>query len=480
MKQYCKYHPSRPAHWHCDKCNTARCPQCVEAREMGGYHQGEKLHMCPNCNLPVQWLGVENIIDPFWKRLPRFFLYPFSIRPLSLMLGLSVVAALLTRPGILGVLAQVAVWGIAFKYAYAILQSTASGNLTAPKLDAQSLSENFGPVAKQVGIYVAIFFTAGIMFANLGMAGGILFIILATVFLPAMIILLVTTESLIQALNPVMFVSLAIRIGWGYLLMYFFYSILGGAPALLSRHAIQYLPPMMHLFLFCLIKIYYTFIAYHLMGYVILQYHQDIGYRVDFEDFKDEDSQNDRAMAAADDPDIRLQNRVDQLIKDGNHEGAIGEIEHETGGQEIADPLLSERYFMLLKLTGATDKLNKHGRNHLNLLVRDEKKTEAVDVYLQCLSSNPGFLADAGGLFRIGRWLNESGRNKEAIGAYNKLIKTYPQDPLVPKSYFRAAQIFNDRLMNPQKAKKILNGLMKKYPDHDIIPFVERYLDQMG
>ena len=158
---------------------------------MGGYHQGEKLHMCPTCNRPVQWLGVENIIDPFWKRLPRFFLYPFSVRPLLLMLVLSAVAALLARPGIIGLLAIVAVWGAAFKYAYAILQSTAGGDLTAPKLDAQTLYENFAPVAKQVGIYVAIFFTAGMMFAKLGMAGGILFIILATVFLPAMIILLV-------------------------------------------------------------------------------------------------------------------------------------------------------------------------------------------------------------------------------------------------------------------------------------------------
>ena len=70
--------------------------------------------------------------------------------------------------------------------------------------------------------------------------------------------------------------------------------------------------------------------------------------------------------------------------------------------------------------------------------------------------------------------------NLEAIGAFSKLTKAYPQDPLVPKSYFRAAQIFNDRLMNPEKAKKILNGLVKKYPDHDIIPFVQRYLLQMG
>jgi tetratricopeptide (TPR) repeat protein len=444
---------------------------------MGGYHQGEKLHMCPQCNRPVQWLGVENIIDPFWRRLPRFFLYPFSVRPLMLMLGLSMIAALLTRPGIIGILAQVAVWGIAFKYAYAILQATAGGNLNAPKLDAQTLYENFGPVAKQVGIYVAIFFAVGMAFAELGPAGGIPLLILTTVFLPAMIILLVTTESLIQAINPVMFVSLAVRIGWGYLLMYFFYSILGGAPALLGQHAIQYLPPVMHLFLFTLVKIYYTFISYHLMGYVILQYHQDIGYRVDFEDFQDE--QADGVAPDADDPANRLLNRVNQLIKDGNHDGAIEEIEDETSGQGISDPILSERYYTLLKMTGATEKLGKHGRDHLHLLVRGGKKTEAVEVYRECLKADPGFTPDAGVLFRLGGWFNETGQSKQAIGAYNQITKAYPGDPLVPKSFFKAAQIFNDRLNNPDKARKILRGLLKKYPDHDITPFVERYLDQM-
>ena len=406
--------------------------------------------------------------------------YPFSLRPLLLMLVLSVLGALFSGPGILGLLITIAVWGVAFKYAYAVLQSTARGNLTPPSLDGKTLVENFGPVAKQVGIYVAIFFAAGIVFAKLGMAGGILFVILATVFLPAMIILLVTTESLIQAINPLMFVRLAARIGWGYLLMYFFYSILGGAPALLGHHVIQYLPPAMHLFLFTFVKIYYTFISYNLMGYVILQYHQDIGYQVDFEDFKDENTEAEQAAADEESSESRLLRRVNQLTKEGDHEGAIGVIESEAEMGDIADAVLSQRYFTLLGLTGAKEKLSSHGRNHLDLVVKQDRKTEAVDVYLQCLAANPDFTPSARALFKTGGWLDENGHSKEAIGALSRLTKAYPQDPLVPKSYFKAAQIFNERFMNPQKARKVLSGLLKKYPGHDIIPFVERYLQQMG
>jgi tetratricopeptide (TPR) repeat protein len=295
-----------------------------------------------------------------------------------------------------------------------------------------------------------------------------------------MVILLVTTESLIQAINPMMFVRLAVRIGWGYLLMYFFCSILGGAPAILARHVIQHFPVELRLFLFTLVKIYYTFITYHLMGYVILQYHEDIGYHVDFEDFKTEETANDPAMPAADDPQSRLLRRVNQLIKDGNHEGARDAIESEIVEQGISDLQLSERYYLLLKMTGATDRMTVHGHSHVNLLVRGGQKAAAMEAFEECQSADPKFSPAAGSLFKLGGWFYDSGKSKQAIGAFNKLTKVYPHDPLVPKAYFRAAQIFNDRLLNPDKARKILNGLLKKFPDHDIIPFVERYLGEIG
>ena len=41
---------------------------------------------------------------------------------------------------------------------------------------------------------------------------------------------------------------------------------------------------------------------------------------------------------------------------------------------------------------------------------------------------------------------------------------------------FRVAQIFHDRLMNTDKARKMLGALKSKYPEHDIIPHVENYL----
>jgi TolA-binding protein len=276
------------------------------------------------------------------------------------------------------------------------------------------------------------------------------------------------------------FITLALRIGWGYLLMFFFYVTLGGPPALLGHHIIRYLPPISQFFIFTLVKIYYTFIAYHLMGCVILQYHENIGYKVAFEDFKDKKIEKEQQLAASDDPNSRLLRRVNQLIKDGNHQGAIEIIESETAPNGITDPLLAEKYYTLLKMVGAAEKLVAFGQNYIDLLVRGDNKNKAIDLYLECLSKHPEFLPAAKSLFKVGSWLNETQKSKEAIATFSKLTKGYPEHPLVPKSYFRAAQIFNDQLLNPKQAKKILTGLMKKYPAHDIIPFIEHYLGELG
>lgn len=52
-------------------------------------------------------------------------------------------------------------------------------------------------------------------------------------------------------------------------------------------------------------------------------------------------------------------------------------------------------------------------------------------------------------------------------------------DSLVPKAYFRIAQIFHDRLMNKDQAQKVLGLLLKKFPDHEIVPQAESFLARL-
>ncbi|MFW6324616.1 MAG: tetratricopeptide repeat protein [Desulfovibrionales bacterium] len=89
----------------------------------------------------------------------------------------------------------------------------------------------------------------------------------------------------------------------------------------------------------------------------------------------------------------------------------------------------------------------------------------------------PKIRIPARSLFSLGEWLSASGDVREGLAAYHRLIKTHPNDNLVPRAYFEAARIYNDRMTDPEKAKRILSGVVKKYPDHDVIPTVRDYLE---
>jgi tetratricopeptide (TPR) repeat protein len=425
----------------------------------------------------MDWVGVQNLIEPFWNRMPRIFSYPLSMQPLLLMSVLAVATMFLAGPGIISALLNGAMWLIVIKYSFESLKATAGGNLKPPSISVKTISKDFQQVFKQFGIYIAIFIAFGLINAKLGIFIGFAFMIVALFFVPAMIILLVTTGSLFHALNPIVFVGLAFRIGWAYFLMYLFLFLLASAPAYLSQYVIRFLPAELHLMLFGFAKSFYTIVSYHLMGYVILQYHKKIGYQVDYEDFKDPNSEDYTPKAV--DPDANVLREVAPLIQGGKLDEAISAIEKMTQEQEISGVDLSERYYNLLKMRKRKAALLKHGVKYLDILTDKNEKNRAIAVFAECRKLDAGFLPAATALFKLAGWLNETGKTKAAVAVYNCLVKSYPKNPLVPKSYYRVAQIFHDRLMSTEKTKKILNLLKKKFPDHDIMLHVDNFLARL-
>ena len=477
MKKFCDSHPTRKAHWHCPKCNAQFCPECVVQRESESYGHRKTHHFCAKCNQEVDWVGVENLIEPFWNRMPRIFTYPLSIAPIILMAVLALATMFFSGPGLFSTLMKGVMWLIVIKYSFESLKATAGGNLKAPPVNSQTISDDFGQVFKQFGIYIAILIAFFWVSAKLGALLGILFLLAALFFVPSMVILLVTTGSLINALNPVMFVGLTFRIGWAYLLMYFFLFLLGSAPAYLFQYLIKYLPGELHLLLYGFAESFYTIVSYHLMGYVILQYHDRIGYQVDYEDFEDPNGEDYQPQEA--DPDEAVLREVAPLIQEGKLDEAISMIQKMTLHQGIKGINLSERYYTLLKMKKRKKDLLEHCVSHLEKLSENNQKNKALAVFGECRKIDPEFLPTADVLFKLAGWINETGKTQTAISTYNLLVKSYPQHPMVPKSYFRIAQLFHDSLMKTDKAKKILNALQMKYPEHEITPHVENFLARL-
>jgi tetratricopeptide (TPR) repeat protein len=477
MKKNCDGHPTRRAHWHCPECDALLCPQCAVKRASESYGVKQTLYFCPKCNLSVDWIGVQNLIEPFWNRMPRIFSYPVSMHPMMLIAVLAFISMLLSGPGIFSALLKGVMWLIVVKYSFESLKATAGGSLKPPPIRCKTISADFFQVFKQFGIYIAIFIIFGWTSAKIGILLGIVFLMTALFFVPSMVILLVTTGSLIHALNPVVFVGLAFRIGWAYFLMNFFLFLLGSAPAYLAQYFTKFLPPDLQLALFGFAKSFYTIVSYHLMGYVILQYSEKIGYRVDYEDFKDPAAKDYESEET--DPDAIVLSEVAPLIQDGKLDEAISVIEKSNQQQPICGLDLSERYYNLLKMRKRKTGLLAYGVKHLDILTEKNQKNKAIVVFSECRKLDSKFLPAADPLFKLAGWLNETGKTKAAVAVYNLIVKSYPDNSLVPKAYFRVAQIFNDRLMSAEKAKKVLGVIKNKYPDHDIMPHVESFLARL-
>ena len=471
MGTYCNYHPTRPAQWICPDCEVNYCSDCVDRRVREFYGKKKVHYFCPECNVAVERTAFEDTIVPFWKRLPSFFSYPFHHRPFALILGLSGVSVLLSWLPFWGFFVGMGVWVIILKYSFAALRNTANGNMQPPKAESDILFADFGIVFKQMLIYIII----GIAFFKVtqttGAFIGLLFLCFAILSIPAMIIVLIGTESLLHAINPIVFAPMAWRVGWSYLLMYLFLVLLGGAPAVLGQFITGYLPALFEQFLSIAAESFYTLISYHLMGYVIYQYHEEIGYEVDLEDVELAPNEIPSEKDAAE----KALSRADMLVREGRVDDAIILIKSETKGG-ISNLDLAERYYNLLKIKEKIPDQLEHGKVYLDLLMKTNQMDKICEVYSECISKNVGFKLTPSTVLKVASCLNQTGKPKESVDAYNRFIKGNPKDPSIPKAYFLASNIINEKLNNPRKAVTILNGLIKKYPEHEIIPHVKKYL----
>ena len=471
----CSMHPTRAAHWYCPNCDQSFCPDCVIKQEAGSMAGNRLLRSCPKCLAETRWIGTESLIKPFWERLPAIFLYPMKPATLIYMAVLAL-GALIFWSWIV----KFVCWVLLLNYAYVALKKTARGDLRPPGVD-EMIAANFVdvviPVVKQALLVLVLAGIGMFVAGELGPAAGILYMLLALFFLPSMIIVLVNTESLISALNPGAFLFLPVKIGRAYFVMFVFLALLAGAPGALLNWFMPYLPVLPGVYLLAFAENYYTVVSYHLMGYVLLQYHETIGYELSADDFKQEKG---RRREAPDDPAARESKIIAVLCREGRFAEAAAHVRQwrRSGGEFSA--ALAEQYFQLLKNSGDKTAMREHAPVYLDFAVAAGKKKETLEAFEACREADPDYVPQAPAMFKIGEYMAEAGRFREALKIFSRLTKTHPDADEVPLSYFRAAQLYNERFMDAERARKIMKTLMKKYPEHTMRSKFQNYLQYLG
>lgn len=468
MTETCTFHRAVPAHFQCRECGTSFCDGCVSVRETVEYSGKNRHYFCPACNLPVKMLSIGNMIEPFWRRLPAFFLYPLQPIPLIIAIVLAGLGALFPS----SFLVQIVVWVAMTKYAYAALITTGRGGLRAPAVTWELLNQDIGQVFKQYALFAILGVCASIIFGKAGVVGGYAFIVAIALAMPAIVMLLVATNSVLHALNPLLFIPVMTRIGWPYFLMYLFLAfLLSGPAALFSYLPMDRLPPWLLAFVFLFLQQSYTLICYHLMGYVLLQFHEEIGYPVDYDFFMENRGVAKKMPLSGDQ---ELQNGLAVLIKMGKYKEAIERLWPHIR-EENPDPELSEKFLQLLKMVGEPQKASEYALRHFDLLVRAKKKEKALALFAE-IKNDDAALPAPESAFAAATWYRERNEYKKAMDAYTYFLKHFKKHSHRPEAYFQLARLLHERGRNTEKAKEILHAIVKHYPGHDMSAEAREYL----
>lgn len=406
-------------------------------------------------------------IPPYWNRMPGFFAYPLR-RPALDMLLLTVALGLvpvLIGNGLLGFGAWLAMSLMLFKYGYESLQATAAGDGQPPGLADALSGEGYALPIKQVAVLVVLTLSVSVAWRLGGGWLGIPALIVVTLLVPATVILLGMERSFISAVNPAALLRVATAIGWPYLGLFGLLLCIQLASGTSLALVNILLPGQSGLAINTAVAVflgnYFVLMAFHLLGYVVYQYHDALGYIA-------EDPESDGV-----DSELELFNA---LVAEQRHPAAMAEITRLLA-RHPGHPALRSRQLQLARLLGDGRVLRREGGAAIGERIRGGRVGEAVDVYLDCRQHVPDFRPDAVEHHEpLARELRARGRVREAMELLNGLHRSYPDSSHVVGAYLLAARLFLDDMKRPDQAARVLRFLLQRFPDDPHQPEVEALL----
>ena len=395
-------------------------------------------------------------IVPFWNRLREIALYPAHPAALTTIGVLALCHLVTDLP--LGFVLDLLVWIALYRYAFECLRATADGRMEPPEI-AVSVGDSLG--WSQILLQCAFFLFNMGGFIFLGKIGGGIVSIVLALALPGAIMALAMDEDLARALNPATWLAIGGRLGWPYLAVAALYFLFNVSQHFAQSLIVPILPPVLAEIAFYFMTQYVIVATFHLMGYLIYQYHDEVGY---------EPVPPQPLSRTTADPDQLLLDEAAELVRDGKPEAAADVLGHAIRGRGGSDTMHAQ-YRKLLALLGRRDEQLRHGREWLTTLLVQNKDT----INKQWNTGDNGSYSD-GTVFRIGG-------TQVAMKLVAAYIKTHPKHRDVPRNALLAAKVLAERMGQDDVAKKLLDQVSERFPDDALAPEIAAYrasLDRLG
>lgn len=367
-------------------------------------------------------------IPPFWSRLRAIMAYPFRGAAGITLLVLVLAMMLLGWFPVVGFLAVIICWLAAYKYAFEILQETAHGRLEAPE---RVLQVEDSVVLHYLGLQIVLLgvpLLVGMRAPGIGL--GLL--IASALVQPVATMVLAMTGSIVPALSVPRWLAVIARIGWAYAalvaLLFVIQISASNATELLARA----LPVLLAQPLAIAFTLWGLFATFHLMGYLIYQYHREL-------DFEPEAVVGLPGLPP--DRDQTLLDAAAERIRAGEAEAARSLMAEEIASRAVSAEV-HELYRRLLQQADDRAERLRHGRVFLHLLLLEKQERRALALARECLDLDPDFTTpqpeDAAGLSERAAALGQRGLATDLLRA---AIRAAPKHPSMPAWTLRAADL---------------------------------------
>lgn len=429
------------------------------------------------------------VIEPFWQRVPKFFLVPLELPVLTRIaaLALAVPASFfLYKLGDLGVLAVAAVSLLAcvmgFRYGFRIIEQTARGFLR-PSLYQPEFGER--SISLRPYKYIAIYGCFGLTAASVGYVFGrsqfvavVTWIFLTALILPAATMRLTLTASLRAALHPGEILMAVQRMGRPYFTLCVFIFLADmcrstgvlliagvGGVGLVSIADSQSagVASLLAVGLIGLAFWYFTYLICALIGYAMYQYAQALNISVVGQ------GERQRSGALSRKVDMRKRTRdsiVDQLASTGDLRDAI-ELVSDDLRQRPNDLSLHARLHKLLLQEGSVPRIEAHTDRYLDLLMASDNAREALSLASEALARNPRWeprrLEHVAPLARAALGAGKFDLVGQLIEGFDRRHRAHPD---IPHLYLIAAQMLMQTAAPAGRVLELLDELVKSHAQH--------------
>lgn len=404
-------------------------------------------------------------VAPVWSRLPAVFRYPFHFDCLVAILGYGLLFLVgIVVPLVGWIMALVAYLGI-YKFAADVLESTARGWLKPPEHwgdgNRWMLFKHFVLIIALVLVLVLVAMLTGSTAVTVIV--GLCFMLA----MPAAVILVVMTNSLAHALNPIAWLHIMRRTGKAYFIAVGLLAMLALSQGFAERLLAEMLGPgAASLAGGFVIGGYFLVASYHLMGYLVYEKHEALGLEVDVEP-TEVDAQTNAYLSP-------LLREVEPLVEQGDVDKAIVRLRDGLSSGGLIEE--HERYRQLLALREDRDGLLEHARDYIPALLHafDQPK-KAISVAEESLALDPAFRPrEPGMVLELATLLDRFERFDAVLKLTSGFAQANPQHADIPANYYLAARGLWFGRGQDRKALDLARNLVATYPNHPRRPEAEQ------